>query len=476
MQYRFFFFLFLLASQLSAQVAINADGSQPDSSAILDIQSTNKGLLTPRMTEDDRNAIANPATGLMVYQTDGFFGFYYNQGTSSNPDWVKIGTRTELSGDPRTPIDSVAHFANYGSVGYTSYVITEPGSYYLTKNVLSARTDAFGIVIDADNVSLDLNGYTILGDRTTVPSVDPPTRSGRRGDGIHIEGLRNHITIKNGIIDSWEGSGISGSRTNRSSFYDLRIRNNGRYGLEVNNYNVILRCGVYYCYFNGINVSDHCTLIQCTSSSNAGNGFNIDAFNNAFNCSASRNKLDGFNITIQTTLTNCMATDNQSSGVDAAGTGVVIKDCISNGNFRSGFELFTDAFISGCTANFNGAEVLSSSMDSFFFGGIVIGGDAVYVFNNHCAGNEYAGISARSAGSPNHRIIGNTVIQNKYVGIFVRRSGGLVIQNYAAGTVNGPGYDFRGTIAHGPIIEIRGGGVGLFGLPNTFHPFANFNN
>ncbi|MEM1321265.1 MAG: right-handed parallel beta-helix repeat-containing protein, partial [Bacteroidota bacterium] len=344
-----------------------------------------------------------------------------------------------------------------------------------TKNVLSAQTDAFGIVIDADNVSLDLNGYTILGDRTTNPFSLPPTQAGGTGDGIHIEGIRNHITIKNGIIDSWAGSGISGSSTNRSSFYDLRIRNHGGNGLEVDDFNVILRCGVYYCYLDGIDAADNCIVVQCISSNNTGNGFDLSLYNHISDCTAGRNGADGFNISNQSTIVNCTAISNQSSGVDA-GIGIMVKDCIANDNARSGFDLFSDAYISDCTASFNGSELFSSSLDSSLFAGIVIASNSGYVFNNRCVGNEYAGISARAVGNQDVKIIGNMVVQNEFVGIFVKNSGGLVAQNYVAGTVNGPGYDFRGTIAHGPIVEVRGGGVGLSGLPNAVHPFANFNN
>jgi hypothetical protein len=49
----------------------------PNASALLDITSTSKGLLIPRMTTAQRSAITSPATGLLVYQTDGTTGFYY---------------------------------------------------------------------------------------------------------------------------------------------------------------------------------------------------------------------------------------------------------------------------------------------------------------------------------------------------------------------------------------------------------------
>ncbi|MFH1120690.1 MAG: hypothetical protein V1775_12785 [Bacteroidota bacterium] len=66
------FVLIFLATGLSSmsQVAINTDGTTPDNSAMLDVKSTAKGFLPPRMTTTQRNAIAAPAEGLLVYNTD----------------------------------------------------------------------------------------------------------------------------------------------------------------------------------------------------------------------------------------------------------------------------------------------------------------------------------------------------------------------------------------------------------------------
>ena len=62
--------------------------TQPDASAVLDISSTTKGLLIPRMTIAQRTAIGSPATGLQVYQTDGTKGFYYYDGNA----WTQLGS------------------------------------------------------------------------------------------------------------------------------------------------------------------------------------------------------------------------------------------------------------------------------------------------------------------------------------------------------------------------------------------------
>jgi hypothetical protein len=88
--------LFLLFAAMGmiahSQVAINTDGSLPDNSAMLDIKSTVKGMLLPRMTMAQRNAITSPASGLMIYQTDNTPGCYFNSGNSNSPAWVIAGT------------------------------------------------------------------------------------------------------------------------------------------------------------------------------------------------------------------------------------------------------------------------------------------------------------------------------------------------------------------------------------------------
>jgi len=65
-------------------VGINTDNSSPDASAMLDVKSTNKGVLIPRMTTAQRTAIAAPAQGLLVFdQTTN--GFWYYDGASWQP-------------------------------------------------------------------------------------------------------------------------------------------------------------------------------------------------------------------------------------------------------------------------------------------------------------------------------------------------------------------------------------------------------
>jgi hypothetical protein len=79
-----------------AQVSISTTaGATPNASAMLDVSSTTKGLLPPRMTEAQRMAIAAPATGLVVYQTDGAAGLYCNNGAPGSALWQLVAARAQ---------------------------------------------------------------------------------------------------------------------------------------------------------------------------------------------------------------------------------------------------------------------------------------------------------------------------------------------------------------------------------------------
>ena len=86
--------IFLFVSLAHSQVGIGT--TSPDASAALDIQSSsnNKGILIPRLTQAQRNAIAGPATGLMIFQTDGNVGFYFYDGSS----WEDLGQVKTVNG------------------------------------------------------------------------------------------------------------------------------------------------------------------------------------------------------------------------------------------------------------------------------------------------------------------------------------------------------------------------------------------
>lgn len=82
--------LLFLCATLTAQVGIGT--SSPDNSSILDIQSTDHGMLIPRMTSAQRNLITDPANGLIIYNTDSD-EIQFNSNSMITPIWQAVDTR-----------------------------------------------------------------------------------------------------------------------------------------------------------------------------------------------------------------------------------------------------------------------------------------------------------------------------------------------------------------------------------------------
>ncbi len=81
-------------AQKSDNVGIGT--KQPDPSALLDLNSTTKGLLLPRMSEAQRDAIEKPAVGLMVFQTDKSIGVYTFDGTTWQSSTARVSSAATL--------------------------------------------------------------------------------------------------------------------------------------------------------------------------------------------------------------------------------------------------------------------------------------------------------------------------------------------------------------------------------------------
>ncbi|MCX6269241.1 MAG: hypothetical protein NTW16_18135, partial [Bacteroidetes bacterium] len=145
MKQLFAFLCVMLMSGLSAfaQVGINTDGSVPNNSAMLDVKSSNRGLLPPRMTHTEINAIVNPANGLIVYCTDcgtdgngAFFG--YIKGTW-NSILTCIPPETPAAGTNVPAEDQVVW--NWNTVpGAIGYRWNTSGSYATATDVGVATT------------------------------------------------------------------------------------------------------------------------------------------------------------------------------------------------------------------------------------------------------------------------------------------------------------------------------------------------
>jgi parallel beta-helix repeat protein len=135
----------------------------------------------------------------------------------SAPPGPTMKTLDEI--EPGTPISSVP------------YVISESGSYYLAGNAQTTSNMFSGITIWADDVTLDLKGFSLIGDGT----------AGRHG--IVIDGNYKNITIRNGTIKNWGGNGIEAESATRCRAENLRVRGNGGSGIHLpGDYQVVSNC------------------------------------------------------------------------------------------------------------------------------------------------------------------------------------------------------------------------------------------
>ena len=148
------------AVAFAQSVGINSDGTAPASSAMLDVSSTAKGFLPPRMTAAERVAITSPATGLLVYQTDAPAGYYYNSGTPASPAWVQLGA---ASGASQWTTTGSNIYYNTGNVGIGT---TTP----------AAKLDVSGEVNFSENLTISKNikwGNSGYGIQLSVATVGP---------------------------------------------------------------------------------------------------------------------------------------------------------------------------------------------------------------------------------------------------------------------------------------------------------------
>jgi len=242
--------LLVISTNLIAQVAINTDGTPPDSSAMLEVKSSNRGLLPPRMSSSQVNAIVSPANGLIVYDTtlkipiyfDGshwcdFNGMVLNTEFPAGALFVSpTGTDAVTSGSMSSPFLTISYALNRavllgsGNVFVANGVYNETielkngvnllGGYDATnwkRNMEATQTILRGtgvindhkVTVIAYNITGNtrLEGFVIYGLNSVV--------AGHNSYAIYISAASNQFVIAHNVIFSGNGApgidGLSGS-------------------------------------------------------------------------------------------------------------------------------------------------------------------------------------------------------------------------------------------------------------------------
>ncbi|MFC5282708.1 hypothetical protein [Pedobacter alpinus] len=154
-----------------AQGSVGIGTQTPNASAALDVVSTNKGLLTPRLTTTQRDAIAAPANGLLIYNT-GTLKFNYWNGTT----WIEIGAGVEWFTGQGVPPGSTSPTQTIGKLN-DLYLDISTGDIYqqelssLNPLVLAWRRLVIGK--RSEKIEVSSAGFSIPANSSSPPQTFP---------------------------------------------------------------------------------------------------------------------------------------------------------------------------------------------------------------------------------------------------------------------------------------------------------------
>jgi len=170
----------LLTATTYAQIGINNEN--PDASAALDITSTTGGLLVPRMTETQRDAISPAATGLMIYQTDGTVGFYYYNGSSWEGYYSKNEVDTLIANLQSQITNNAIRVGDIVNGGVVFYILGPGETGYV-------GGETHGLVVAMSDYATSVEWGCMNTDLPNVPNVpfnggNPAGLGAEIGDGV----------------------------------------------------------------------------------------------------------------------------------------------------------------------------------------------------------------------------------------------------------------------------------------------------
>jgi hypothetical protein len=240
--------------------------------------------------------------------------------------------------------------------------ITAPGSYYLTKDI-NAPNGVSGIQLSASNVTIDLNGFSIIGQGTSGTPA-----------GVNVQGTQSNICVKNGTITGFGGAGISGT-IDSSRFEKLIINASGVYGINMRHDNEVRDCVITH-NFDGIYMQDGCRVVQSIVTGNRAYGIIGVDQTTIESCTIAGNNAVGVTVNYGSVVRNCTVRANGATGISFSGGSVIIGNlCDTNGNRGLG----TDGDASRIEAN---------TCTYNHSGGMSITGKGVNVIvRNTCRGN-----------------------------------------------------------------------------------------
>ena len=272
--------------------------------------------------------------------------------------------------EPRTPISSLP------------FTITTSGSYYLTTNLTAASN---GITISTNNVTLDLNGFALVG----LPAS---------GKGISFTAQTN-VTVRNGVVSGWGSGGVYAALSDARNlvFERLVVSGCGGSGILCGGQGTLRNCVVSLNGSIGIALYGG-EITDCEASYNGSGG--ISAIHCIVrNCRAANNGTDGIYIAPGTVL-GCLAENNGFSGiyVDAPGSTAIGNTCIGNNTSAN-------ATRAGIYVNDANNRIEDNHVTASGYAGISVNNFSTYT-NNIIIKNSVRGNGANNYVTPGNQIVG----------------------------------------------------------------------
>ena len=304
--------------------------------------------------------------------------------------------QADAKAEKRTPITSLP------------FTISAPGSYYLTGN-LTGVTGQNGIAVDVNNVTIDLNGFSL---------------NGPGDNGIVANGA---VTIRNGSVSGWAQAGITVSGPG-VLIQNIHASNNASRGISAGSRAVVQSCTVTNSGTNaggrGISVADGSIISKCVVTGTSGAASIAIAAGVGclvVDCTGRDNDATGGHVIFtgaSTIVERCEAT--LSDGVAAAistGANCRVIDCIAANNPGAttiGINANTRSTITGCNAVQNGADgfviadnsaVINNTASANSGDGFEIFGSRNRVEGNHATSNTGAGFHVNNDTPPTDNLI-----------------------------------------------------------------------
>lgn len=331
--------------------------------------------------------------------------------------------KTMAEVEPRIAINATNTPGNASAL----YVISQPGSYYLTGNIVGVA-GKHGIVIgNVIDVTIDLNGYRLVGVAGSFDGVSSGTTNGV------------NVIVRNGIVNSWGQDGIDLATTRGGQIENVTAYNNGQNGIKAGSSYSVSNCSANNNAGVGISTGETTTVSNCTAHSNTSNGIATGTTNTISDCTASSNGSNGIATSTTNTVSGCTAENNAQSGI-STNFGSTVTQCTAANNDNRGIIVEAFSTVRDCTVRANGIDGIACTNSCLIVGNLAT--------SNGVTGTNGAGIFANSS---DNRIEGNSCNQNDF-GVQSLGVGNIIIKNTCSGNTT-----FNWTIAAGnavgPIVQ-----------------------